>query len=101
MVRVIERQDRGKNCPAPIFTPRETDVSLGPLGGRGGPSSVDSVQLGRNCQFEPDLSESCSGNAGRFLVNRGRPEAIANLFQKTQRSKKFEISIEIESFDRE
>ena len=32
MVRVIERQDRGKNCPAAIFTPRQPDVSLGPLG---------------------------------------------------------------------
>ena len=29
MVRVIERQDRGKNCPAAIFTPRQPDVSLG------------------------------------------------------------------------
>ena len=32
MVRVIERQDRGKNCPAAIFTPWQPDVSLGPLG---------------------------------------------------------------------
>ena len=32
MARVIERQDRGKNCPAAIFTPRQPDVSLGPLG---------------------------------------------------------------------
>ena len=32
LVRVIERQDRGKNCPAAIFTPRQPDVSLGPLG---------------------------------------------------------------------
>ena len=32
MVRVIEPQDRGKNCPAAIFTPRQPDVSLGPLG---------------------------------------------------------------------
>ena len=32
MVRVIERQDRRKNCPAAIFTPRQPDVSLGPLG---------------------------------------------------------------------
>ena len=32
VVRVIERQDRGKNCPAAIFTPRQPDVSLGPLG---------------------------------------------------------------------
>ena len=31
MVRVIERQDRGKNCPAAILTPRQTDVALGPL----------------------------------------------------------------------
>ena len=30
MVRVIERQDRGKNCPAAIFTPRQPDVSPGP-----------------------------------------------------------------------
>ena len=29
---VVERQDRGRNCPAAIFTPRQTDVSLGPLG---------------------------------------------------------------------
>ena len=31
VVRVIERQDRGHNCPAAIFTPRQTDVSLNPL----------------------------------------------------------------------
>ena len=30
MVRVIERQDRGKNCPAAIFTPRQPDVSKRP-----------------------------------------------------------------------
>ena len=37
MVRVIERQDRGRKCPAAIFTPRQTDVSLGPLGKQGKP----------------------------------------------------------------
>ena len=29
---VIERQDRGKNCPAAILTLRQPDVSLDPLG---------------------------------------------------------------------
>ena len=29
MVKVIERQDGDKNCPAAMFTPRQPDVSLG------------------------------------------------------------------------
>ena len=31
-MRVIERQDRGKNCPTAIFTPGQIDVALGLLG---------------------------------------------------------------------
>ena len=66
VVRVIERQDRGKNCPAAIFTPRQPDVSLGPLG-------KDFIANGMSghlhCRCPVDgQSWDCDQSVGRILV---------------------------------
>ena len=80
MVRVIERQDRGKNCPAAIFTPRQPDVSLGPLGNKHKHFRRDGVR---------DKQEPSLGQMGPLLGTKWDPslgQTGLSLFNSTVKS---------------
>ena len=102
VVRVIERQDRGKNCPAAIFTPRQPGVLLGPLGKD--PDILKTVRvvnllsvvnllprsLGRSMRNEGDSDPFPHPARGSlrpfFSPQKGKPRTSQNPLSETQRT---------------